>query len=201
MSRLVLVASLLVLAQLVSAASAQIWVPQPYEAPPLQYGVPTDAPQLYGGPQPYGPMQPYILAQPYGPPLPYGTRAPGTAMPGAPWIYSSPLMYGSAPGFPSAYGGAPFTTYGDSQLTSPPMPGAYPAPGVWIWPPHGASFWPAPPYEIVLPDEGQTQPLTPGVPPQSRLPGFVPRLNVPMPQVPTVPSPRRSRPNEPPLSQ
>jgi hypothetical protein len=190
MSWLVSITTLLVMAQLVSPATAQVGMPQPYGAAPLQYGAPN------GGPQPYGAPQPNGAPQPYGAPQAYDSSTP--PMPDAPWVYSSqPTVYGGPSGYPSAYGGSLFMIA--------PMPGASPAWGVWSWPAQGA-FWPAGTQEIVLPDWRQTQPLTPGIPPQSQLPEFVPRVDVPMPKVPGGPPLRSFRSNEslhqfPPLSQ
>jgi hypothetical protein len=110
-----------------------------------------------------GPAQ----AQPAGTPSPYGATQslpqPGMSQPGL----SQPQ-----PGFP--------------QPGYSPQPGYPPAGGIqggtWSWPPQG-SAWPVQPgaQETVAPDAGQAQPLTPGAPAQTHVPGFVRTPSAPTP--------------------
>ena len=137
------------------ALAQQPGAPPQYVAPP--YGAP---PQQGFQSQPGFPQQGFPPQQPYGapqgmPPQPYGAAPPA---------YGSPQPYGGVPG-------------------AAPMPGGMPG-GTWSWPPQG-SAWPVQPgaQETVAPDAGQSQPLTPGVPTQTHVPGFVrkPTLQLPPP--------------------
>ena len=131
----------------------------------LAFIPPARAPaQQFGAPQGFPPQQPC-------PPAGFPPQ-PGCA----PGMIQQP--FGAAPGmpaqpYPPAYGSP--QPYGGG--VSAPMPG-----GTWSWPPQG-SAWPVQPgaQEIVAPDAGQSQPLTPGVPPQTHVPSFVIKPTPPPP--------------------
>jgi hypothetical protein len=160
--------ALFVLAALAVVPPTAVALAQQYGTPPL-YGAPSPGyPAAQGVPpiqQPYG-AAPGIPVQPYG----------------APPAYGNPQPYGAAP---PAYG----NPYGNG-IPGTPMPGGMPG-GTWSWPPQG-SAWPVQPgaQEIVAPDAGQSPPLTPGVPTQTHVPGFVIKPTPPPPQQPQLPPPQ-----------
>lgn len=111
-------------------------------------------------------------AQPVGTPSPYGATQslpqPAMSQPGL----SQPQPGYSQPGFPQP---------GYSQQPGYPPSGGIQG-GAWSWPPQG-SAWPVQPgaQETVAPDAGQAQPLTPGAPAQTHVPGFVRTPSAPAP--------------------
>jgi len=121
-------------------------------------------------------------AQPAGTPSPYGATQslpqPGMSQPGL----SQPQPGFSQPGFAQPGYSQP----GYSQPGYLQQPGYPPAGGIqggtWSWPPQG-SAWPVQPgaQETVAPDAGQAQPLTPGAPAQTHVPGFVRTPSAPTP--------------------
>lgn len=120
------------------------------------------AAQQVGAPSPYSAPQPF--------------PQPGFAQPGV----SRPEFPQQQPGYPPS----------QAPLQGGSFPGAMPPSGgmqggTWSWPPQG-SAWPVQPgaQETVAPDSGQSQPLTPGAPAQTHVPGFVRTPSAPTPQMP-----------------
>ena len=120
-----------------------------------------------------------------GPSIPPQQPCPPSGYPGVPPQPGCTPGAISAPAMPAQPYGAPPPMSGNPQPYGGGMPGA-PMPGsTWSWPPQG-SAWPVQPgaQEIVAPDAGQSQPLTPGVPTQTHVPSFVIKPTPPPPRPP-----------------